>query len=164
MSFLKSFIFITSAKILIPKKVTYWDSEWTYLQGQGTSFNPVQVLSLWVIWVAQWLGICLWLRSWSRSSGIWSLIELPMGNLLLPLPMSPSLCLSWINKIFFKKYYLFKYYLFLILSFPSEISIKWVLNLFIPSLKSYNKSHPTLDFDSGGDLRVVRSSPTLGSE
>ena len=45
-------------------------------------------------WVAQWLSVCLWLRSWSWSSGIESRIGLPAGILLLPLPMSLPLSLS----------------------------------------------------------------------
>ena len=54
----------------------------------------------WNIRVAQWLSVCLWLKEWSRGPGTESLIGLPTGSLLLPLPMSLSLsvCLSWINK------------------------------------------------------------------
>ena len=55
----------------------------------------------WDAWVAQWLGVCLWLRAWSWSPRIESHIRLPVKSLLLPLPVSLlSLCLSWINKIF----------------------------------------------------------------
>ena len=51
--------------------------------------------------VAQWLGVCLWLR----GPGIESHITLPAGSLLLPLPVSLplSVCLSGINKSIFKK-------------------------------------------------------------
>ena len=48
--------------------------------------------------VAQWLSECLWLRSWSWCTRMEFCIRLPTGSLLLPLPMSLSLCLSWINK------------------------------------------------------------------
>ena len=53
-------------------------------------------------WVAQWLSICLWLRSWAWGPGIQSHIRFPKGSLLLPLPTSLPLSvrLSWINKIF----------------------------------------------------------------
>ena len=40
------------------------------------------------IWVAQWLSVCLQLRSWSKDLEIKSYIRLPAGSLLLPLPMS----------------------------------------------------------------------------
>ena len=55
-------------------------------------------------WVAQQISGCL-LRpgAWSWSPGIESHIGLPEWSLLLPLPvslpLSLSLCLSWINKI-----------------------------------------------------------------
>ena len=54
---------------------------------------------------AQQLSICLWLRVWSWGPRIESCIRLPVGSLLLPLPVSLPLplCLSWINKIFYKK-------------------------------------------------------------
>ena len=47
-------------------------------------------------WVAQWLSICLWLRSWSQGPGIEFCIRLPVGSLLLPLPVSLplSFCVS----------------------------------------------------------------------
>ena len=66
-------------------------------------------LSIWDAWVAQQLSACLQLRSWSWSPGIESHIDLPAWSLLLPLPvslpLSLSLCLSWINKLkkIFKK-------------------------------------------------------------
>ena len=37
----------------------------------------------WGTLVAQWLTVCLWLRSWSRGPGVKSCIGLPTGNLLL---------------------------------------------------------------------------------
>ena len=52
-------------------------------------------------WVAQWLSVCLQLRSWSWGSRIKSHIGPPAGILLLPLLL--SVCLSWINKVFKKK-------------------------------------------------------------
>ena len=39
-------------------------------------------------WVAQWLNICLWLRSWSQSPGIGSHIGVPTGSLLPPFCIS----------------------------------------------------------------------------
>ena len=59
----------------------------------------------WGTWVAQWLSICLWLRSWFRGPRTKSRTGFPTGSLVLPLPMSllPSLCLLWINKILKKK-------------------------------------------------------------
>ena len=52
----------------------------------------------WGPWVAQWLSICLWLRSWSWGPGMESHIRVPSGSLLLPLPVSLPLsfcvCLS----------------------------------------------------------------------
>ena len=44
--------------------------------------------------VAQWLSICLQLRSWSQGPGIKSHIGLPTGSLLLPLPVSLLLSFS----------------------------------------------------------------------
>ena len=52
----------------------------------------------WDVWVAQWLSICLLLRAWSWSSRIESHNGLLAWSLLLPLLVSVSLCLSWINK------------------------------------------------------------------
>ena len=51
-------------------------------------------------WLAQWLSICLWLRSWSQSPGIKPCIGFLSGSLLPPLPMSLllSVCLSQLNK------------------------------------------------------------------
>ena len=51
-------------------------------------------------WVAQWLNIWLWLRSWSWGPRIKSCIGLPIGSLLLLLLISLplSLCVSWISK------------------------------------------------------------------
>ena len=45
-------------------------------------------------WVAQWLSVCLWLRSWSLGPGMESCIRFPAWSLLLPLPVSMprSLC------------------------------------------------------------------------
>ena len=48
--------------------------------------------------VAQWLSICLQLRSWSLGPGIESCIGLPVGSLLLPLSTSLPLSLSLMNK------------------------------------------------------------------
>ena len=45
-------------------------------------------------WVAQWLSICLWLRSRSQSPGIESHIGLPAWGLFLPLPVSLPLSLG----------------------------------------------------------------------
>ena len=38
--------------------------------------------------------VCLWLRSWSRDSGIKSHIRLPAESLLFPLCLCLSLCVS----------------------------------------------------------------------
>ena len=56
-----------------------------------------------VTWVAQWLSICLLLRTWSQGPGMESHIQLLAGSLLLSLPMSLpfSVCPSWINKLLF---------------------------------------------------------------
>ena len=49
--------------------------------------------------VAQWLRVCLWLRSWSPwGPGIKSHNGLPAWSLLLPLPMSLPLYVSLMNK------------------------------------------------------------------
>ena len=56
--------------------------------------------------VAQQLNVCSWLRVWSQSSRIGSCIRLPAWSLLLPLPVSLPLSLSWINKIFLKNNFL----------------------------------------------------------
>ena len=45
-------------------------------------------------WVAQWLSICLWLRF--RGPEIKSHIRLPVGILLLPLPMSLPLSVCFL--------------------------------------------------------------------
>ena len=60
------------------------------------------------IQVAQRLGICLWLRAWSRSPGIESHIGFPARSLLLPclclsVSLSLSLPVSLKNKVFKKK-------------------------------------------------------------
>ena len=47
-------------------------------------------------------------RSWSPGPGIKSGIRLPVGSLLLPLPVSLSLCVSLIDKIFKKKFLKYK--------------------------------------------------------
>ena len=54
----------------------------------------------WDAWVAQWLNIFLGLRVWTWGPRMESCIGFPVGSLLLPLPMSLtlSMCLSWINK------------------------------------------------------------------
>ena len=64
--------------------------------------------------MAQRFGVCLWPRASSWSPGIESHIRLLAWSLLLPLPVSLPLyvCLSWINKIFFKK------------SFPKYFSVE----------------------------------------
>ena len=43
-------------------------------------------------WVAQWLNVCLWLRSCSQGPAIKSHIRLPTGSLLLPVPITLPLC------------------------------------------------------------------------
>ena len=53
--------------------------------------------------VAQWFGFTFGPEVWSWKPGIESYIRLPAWSLLLSLPVSLSLCLSWINKIFKKK-------------------------------------------------------------
>ena len=55
-------------------------------------------INVWGTWVAQWLSVCLWLRSWSQGPGIESPSGLPTGSLLLPLPVSLPLCVSLMNK------------------------------------------------------------------
>ena len=64
-------------------------------------YSPATILIIIVLnsgsgdtWVAQWLSTCLWFRLRSWSPGIESHIGVPMGSLLLPLPMSLPLCLS----------------------------------------------------------------------
>ena len=52
----------------------------------------------WGTWVAQRLSVCLQLRLWSRGPGIKFHIRLPTESLLLPLPMSLPLCVSFMNK------------------------------------------------------------------
>ena len=49
-------------------------------------------------WVPQWLSICLWLRLWSRGPGTQSRNRIPVGSLLLPLPMSLPLSVSLKNR------------------------------------------------------------------
>ena len=49
-------------------------------------------------WMAQWLSLCLPLRSWSWSPVIKSHIRVPAGSLLLPLPVSLPLSVSLMNK------------------------------------------------------------------
>ena len=51
--------------------------------------------------MAQWLSICLWLRSWSQGLGIESHIRSLLLCLLMSLPL--SVCLSPINKQNLKK-------------------------------------------------------------
>ena len=48
-------------------------------------------------WVAQWLSICLWLRSWSGGPGIKFLTGLPAGSLPVSLPVSLPLSVSLMN-------------------------------------------------------------------
>ena len=51
-------------------------------------------------WVAQQLGVCLWLRAWSRDSGIESLMGSLWGDCSsLCLCLCLSLCLLWIKKM-----------------------------------------------------------------
>ena len=45
-------------------------------------------------WVAQWLCVCLWLRSWSWGPGIESCIRFPTRGLFFPVPMPLLLSLS----------------------------------------------------------------------
>ena len=45
-------------------------------------------------WVAQWLSVCLWPRSWPRGPEIESHIGLPAGSLLL----CPSVCVSALSR------------------------------------------------------------------
>ena len=80
-------------------------------------------------WVAQWLDVCLWLKSWSRVPGIKFRISLPTESLLLPLPMSLpfSLCVS--HKIN-QSINLELHYIFLFLSYLSECVMISHLNIF----------------------------------
>ena len=50
-------------------------------------------------WLSGWASICLRLRSWSQGPGIESCIRLPCRTMPLPVSLSLSLCLSWINKV-----------------------------------------------------------------
>ena len=45
-------------------------------------------------WVAQWLSICLWLKTWSQGPRIESHIGIPVRSLFLPLSMSLLLFVS----------------------------------------------------------------------
>ena len=67
------------------------DSGW----GGGKNTPGLEKERMGGTWVAQWLSICLLLRSWYQGPGIESHIRLPTGSLLLPLPMSLplSVCL-----------------------------------------------------------------------
>ena len=50
-------------------------------------------------WVAQWLSICLWLRTWSQVLGSSPASDSPQGACFsLCLYLCLSLCLLWINK------------------------------------------------------------------
>ena len=69
----------------------------------GTWTHPYRIPWNWGAWVTQWLSVCLRLRLWSWGPGIESHIRLPAGSLLLlPMSLSLSMWLSWINKIFLK--------------------------------------------------------------
>ena len=64
--------------------------------------------SFWVAWVAQRLGVCLWLRAWSRDPGLSPTSGSLHGTcfclcLCLSLSLCVCVCFSWINKSFFKK-------------------------------------------------------------
>ena len=84
-------------------------------------------------WVAQRFSACLRPREWSWSPGIESCIRLPTWSLLLPLPvslpLSPSLCLLWINKNLNLLRFPFLFFLFFFFFF------KW--RLFKPSSRAH---------------------------
>ena len=80
-------VIIESARL-----INFWTSHMIWFQ---INFNYENGWN-WDVWVAQWLSICFWLRSWPQGSGIESHIRLPSGSQRLPLPVSLplSLCVS----------------------------------------------------------------------
>ena len=80
------------------RTVKYGKWFWIWDMSRGSLLRVLNIYhmkSSWDAWVVQWLNIFLWLRSWSWGPGIESCISLPVGILLLPLPVSLlSLCVS----------------------------------------------------------------------
>ena len=71
---------------------------------QGQEEKPLEIRNVKALkfviagtWVAQWLSICLWLRSWSRGPGIESHLRLPREPASPSAYVSASPCVSWIN-------------------------------------------------------------------
>ena len=70
---------------------------WKFVEDQYI-YMVSKYLSTRGTWVVQWLSIHLWFRLWSHGPEIESHIKLPIGKLLLPLPMSRPLSVSLMNK------------------------------------------------------------------
>ena len=105
-------ISFNNSTTFIPKATQQWADSLSILWSFQALYYPLLSGYCWVLsvevvssninstdaWVAQWLSVCLWLRSWSQSPRINSHIGFPVRSLLLPLPVSLPLSLPLMSK------------------------------------------------------------------